>query len=368
MRLGLFMMPMHDPSRDYLTTLRQDQEAVILADSLGYSEAWCGEHITSTAEPVPSSLTFFASLIDRTEQIRFASGVLNLPQMHPSYVASHVAMFDHLCEGRYIMGVGPGGLISDFEMLGLNDHKARPEMMLESIETIHKLWAGGPGYQIDNKYWPIHTHKAIYPELGIGQVLRPYQQPGPPVALSVVSPRSSTARLAGERGWLPISANFIQPRYVASHWEAYAEGCANAGRTADPSVWRIARSVLVTEDAAEAEDYMADPDGGLRFYYRYFIVTYSARGVLEMIKPDVAMPDEQVTEEIVARSMTSHGDPKSVLDQLVALADDWGPFGTLVTVGHDWDRPDMWRKSMRLMATDVLPKLEQHVGTLKAAE
>lgn len=365
MQLGLFMMPMHDPSRNYLTVLRQDQDAIILADSLGFSEVWCGEHLTSTAEPIASSLTFFASLINVAKNITFASGVINLPQQHPAQIASHVAMFDQLCQGRYIMGIGPGGLISDFEMLGLNEPKLRPEMMLESIDTILTLWKGGPGYKIDNKFWPIHTQKAIYPKLGIGQVPRPYQLPNPPIAVSIVSPNSRTAKLAGEKGWIPISANFIQTRYIKSHWDSYAEGCAEHGREAESSIWRIARSILVTDTESEADDYLADPSGGLRFYYRYFITTYKARGVLHLLKPDLKMADEDLTEEKVARSMVTHGNVKNVLDQLVALTDSWGPFGTLVSVGHDWDKPIMWRRSMHLLATEVLPKLTQHVKSLR---
>ena len=44
MELGLFMMPLHHPQRDYQTVLAEDREAVILADQLGFGEVWIGEH------------------------------------------------------------------------------------------------------------------------------------------------------------------------------------------------------------------------------------------------------------------------------------------------------------------------------------
>ena len=62
MKLGFFIMPVHPPARLYAETLREDREAFILADRLGYSEGYCGEHLTDLAENIPSSMTFCASL------------------------------------------------------------------------------------------------------------------------------------------------------------------------------------------------------------------------------------------------------------------------------------------------------------------
>ena len=54
-------MPVHPLTRNYAETLREDREAFILADKLGYSEGYCGEHLTDLAENIPSSLTFIGS-------------------------------------------------------------------------------------------------------------------------------------------------------------------------------------------------------------------------------------------------------------------------------------------------------------------
>lgn len=52
MKLGFFTMPMHPPGRDYTQTLKEDREAVLLADRLGYCEAFIGEHITDVCETI----------------------------------------------------------------------------------------------------------------------------------------------------------------------------------------------------------------------------------------------------------------------------------------------------------------------------
>src|SRR5262244_836254 len=151
-KLGLFTMPFHHPDRDYATILEEDQEAIVLADRLGFTEAFVGEHFSSWSERITSPLIFFASIINRTTHIRFGTGVINLPQLHPATVAAHAAMFDQLCRGRFIMGIGPGGLVSDMELFGVEDAALRPQMMLESIDMVLRLWASDPPYRIDGRF------------------------------------------------------------------------------------------------------------------------------------------------------------------------------------------------------------------------
>ncbi|MBI3629287.1 MAG: LLM class flavin-dependent oxidoreductase [Candidatus Rokubacteria bacterium] len=102
-KLGMFTMPFHHPDRDYATILQEDQEAIVPADRLGFSEAYVGEHFTSWSERITSPLIFLASVISRTRRIRFGTGVINLAQLHPATVAAHAAMFDQLCRGRFII-------------------------------------------------------------------------------------------------------------------------------------------------------------------------------------------------------------------------------------------------------------------------
>ena len=77
-QLGMFSMPFHHPDRDYATILDEDREAIILADRLGFSEAFVGEHYSSLSERIPSPLMFMATVIAQTKRIRFATGVFNM--------------------------------------------------------------------------------------------------------------------------------------------------------------------------------------------------------------------------------------------------------------------------------------------------
>src|SRR4029434_6682439 len=108
MKLGMFMMPVHPLHRNHTETLKEDREAVILADKLGYHDVFIGEQLTDEAENITNSLLFLATLIHSTKNIKLASGTCNLSQIHHVIVAANAAMFDHLCEWRFILGVSPG--------------------------------------------------------------------------------------------------------------------------------------------------------------------------------------------------------------------------------------------------------------------
>ena len=74
MKLSFFTMPIHPVSKPAVQSLREDREAFLLADSLGYSEAYCGEHTTDLAEIITSTVAFLASLAYETKQIRLGTG------------------------------------------------------------------------------------------------------------------------------------------------------------------------------------------------------------------------------------------------------------------------------------------------------
>jgi alkanesulfonate monooxygenase SsuD/methylene tetrahydromethanopterin reductase-like flavin-dependent oxidoreductase (luciferase family) len=366
--LGMFTMPFHHPDRDYTTILQEDRDAIILADQLGFSEVYVGEHFASWSERISSPLMFLSTVIERTRNIRLGTGVLNLPQTHPLTVAAEAAMFDHLCRGRFIMGIGPGGLISDMEMFNLPQAEQRAQMLLEAIDMVLTLWSTNPPYDLPGRFWNLSLKEGVWPDYGVGWVPRPYQTPHPPIALSLVTPNSLSAKTAGARGWIPISGNFFNQRYLRGHWERYVEGCEQAGRRPDPSVWRVARCILVTTSNSEAEEYLADSHNALSYYYRFFRHNFTvARQALFMIKPDPDMPDEVATVDAIKQAQVICGDPDRVLDQLVALRDEIGHFGALLMTGHDWDQPRVWRRSMELLAGDVMPRFRTHVeATLPA--
>ena len=115
------MMPVHPPARSFTETLAEDTEKSLLADKLGFTELWLGEHFSATSEPIPSPMMFMAALLPRTTNLSFGTGVVCIPNHDPLVVAAEAAQFDHMSRGRLMLGVGPGGLFSDFELFGQTD-------------------------------------------------------------------------------------------------------------------------------------------------------------------------------------------------------------------------------------------------------
>ena len=368
MRLGLFMMPLHPPTRDYHEMLDEDLEAVVYADRLGFDEVWIGEHFSSMTEPITSPLIFMAKAIPLTERIKLCTGVLNLPQQHPAVIAGFAAMFDHLAEGRFIMGIGPGGLPSDFELFGLDDDMIRGKMTLESIETILKIWSDEPPYKIEGEFWRIRQEEWHWPELGLGYMPKPYQQPHPPIAIASMSPYPFFAKEAAKRGWHVISANFIPAASAATHWQRYVEGCEEAGIEPDGAIWRLSRTLLVTETDAEAATYLARPENAVRYYFHYLISLMKKAGFSQIMKGLDQFDDDELTVDWAIDNIVIAGSPTTVADRLLAVREQVGPFGTIVATGLDWDDKEFWKRSMALMANEVMPRLAQATTATNAAK
>jgi alkanesulfonate monooxygenase SsuD/methylene tetrahydromethanopterin reductase-like flavin-dependent oxidoreductase (luciferase family) len=366
MELGLFMMPVHHPEKDWAQALQEDCDAVIDADHLGFTEVWIGEHFTTKVEMIPSPFMLFARVLDRAKNIRFGTGVINLPHHNPIVVAAEAAMLDQMSGGRVMLGVGPGGLASDAELFGQADDMAgRSPITLEAIDVILQAWKAGSPFKVEGKHWNFALERAIWEHGGIGQLCRPMQRPHPPIAMAMVGPGGPTAAYIAERDFIPISANFIPLENVEAQWRVYSEAREAAGKPADPAIWRVARNILVTETQAQARDQLCDLDGTLAYYFRYL---RGARRLAEGRQIDASLGPVELHKELGVAEIIDQcviaGTSNQVLDQLVALVDRLGPFGHLITVGHDWEKTGLWQSSMRLLAEDVMPKLSRYAGSV----
>jgi len=361
MRLAYFTMPLHPPERDYTATLKEDREGIVLADLLGLSEAFIGEHITDRAETITSCLAFIASLAHATKSIKLATGTVNLPNNHPAAVAAQVAMIDHMLEGRFLFGISPGGLRTDAEALG-NLDVDRTAMFVEAIDHVLALWTKPAPYDLEGRFWKISTRRTMDLEIGQGAIVTPYQKPHPPIVVTVVAPFSKGIVAAAERGWTPLSANFLQVPWVASHWPRYEEGCAKAGRPARRGDWRVARCVFVADDEATALRYGRGPQGPYHFYMKQMMRKLIGNGRPELFKEDLGMPDSAVSLEYVLDKLVICGTVGSVVDQILSLRERVGDFGTLVYAGVDWVDAKLAKRSLELMASEVMPRVNRAIS------
>jgi alkanesulfonate monooxygenase SsuD/methylene tetrahydromethanopterin reductase-like flavin-dependent oxidoreductase (luciferase family) len=361
MRLGTFMMPLHPPGRNPTETLVEDREAILLADRLGYCEAFVGEHVTDLSENVTSCLMFLASLAHETKQIVLGTGTINMPNSHPAAIAAQVAMLDHILKGRFIMGISPGGLLSDAEVFG-NLGKNRNAMFVEAINMVLDIWNGKAPYDLKGEFFEVTTRQTMLTEIGQGSILKPYQRPHPQIVGTAVAPFSQGVTEMAKRGWQPISANFLLPQWVKSHWPKYVEGRQAAGAAASPSEWRIAKSIFVADDDKVAERYGRGADGPYHFYFKQLTRKLVGNGRANLFKADQKQPDSEITPDYVTNKLVIAGSVDSVVDQLLAFREQVGDFGTLLYACQDWVDPALGRRSMELMAEQVMPRVNAAIA------
>jgi hypothetical protein len=196
--------------------------------------------------------------------MKVGTAVVNLPHSHPWWWP-RMRPCSTTCSRAAILGIGAGVLRST-EALGLLDAD-RNAMFAEAIDHILALWAGTAPIDLKGKYWTISTVKTLWPEIGIGDIVKPYQKPHPPIAGTATDPDSKGLVALGRRGWWPISSHFLHPNCLTSQWANYAKGCVEGGHKVDRAKWRIARSIFVAEDDKVALSYGGDdPASPYRFY------------------------------------------------------------------------------------------------------
>src|SRR5262249_46969777 len=190
----------------------------------------------------------------------------------------------------------------------------------------------------------------------LGYHLRPAQHPHPPIAIAGLTPGSANHKLAGEKGYIPVSLSISpDPSVTARHWDAVIEGAARTGRLPDRGDWRIIRDVYIAPTDAEARTLAK---GGImgRCWREFLLPLYLGLGLGPLLKRDPAMPDEAIDLDYLADNLWLVGSPTTVAGRIMDLQEQTGGFGQLLLVSYDAaDEREPWVRSLRLLAEEVLP-------------
>jgi hypothetical protein len=263
MRLGFFTMPIHPPDKDWRVSLKEDREAFILADELGYVEGYIGEHTTDRAENITSCMMFIASMIEATKRIKLGTGTINLPNTHPAAVAANVAMLDH--------------------MLGASSSASAPAVCF-------------PTRRCSATSTPIATKGSSRPSSGAGDLVehrtvryrgkvlahqhRAHADAGHRPGLHRQAAAEAAPADRRPPRWRRSPRASERPRRAAgtrsrrifcfrsgsrATGRNTSEGCRSGRRNADPANWRVAKSIFVADDDARARAYVMSPASPYRF-------------------------------------------------------------------------------------------------------
>jgi limonene 1,2-monooxygenase len=114
-----------------------------------------------------ASPELFIAAAGRTRHIKLGTGVVSLPYHHPLMVTNRMVLLDHMTKARAMLGVGPGTLVSDAYMLGI-DPPTQRRRMDESLGIIIRLLTETQPITYEAEWFTLKEAVAH---------LRPYTQP-----------------------------------------------------------------------------------------------------------------------------------------------------------------------------------------------
>lgn len=341
LRFGIFLAPFHPVGQNPTLAFERDLELIEHLDSLGFHEAWIGEHHSAGYEIIASPEVFIAAASQRTKHIRLGTGVSSLPYHQPLMLADRMVLLDHLTRGRVMLGVGPGALPSDAFMMGIEVARQR-DMMEEAFEAILELLAGEKPVNRTTDWFTLRDARLQ---------LRPYSDPCFEIAVAAqVSP--SGPRLAGRFGQSLLSIGATSSGgfdILGSHWTVMEERAAEFGTTVDRRKWRLVGPMHIADTKEQAYE---DVQFGLPQWVDYF-----QRVAALPLGPDTTDVAE-MADAMNASGFAVIGTVDDAIAQIQRLIDQSGGFGTFLNMAQEWaDRPAMWR-SYELMARYVFPHFQ----------
>ena len=340
LRFGAFIAPFHPVDENPTLAIERDLELVRWLDSLGYEEAWIGEHHSAGYEIIASPEVFIAAAAERTRHIRLGTGVSSLPYHHPFMLADRIMQLDHMTRGRVMFGAGPGALVSDAFAMGIPAARQR-DMMDEALGVIIALLRGETvNHESD---WFVLKDARLQ--------LTPYSRPHVEIAVaSQVSPTG--ARAAGRHGVGLLSLGATSQggfNALASNWAIAEDIAKENGRTMDRAAWRLVGPMHVAETKDQA---IADVRFGLEKWLYYF------REIANLPVAPVEAGRDPV-EAMIESGIAVIGTPDEAAQKIQALIDQSGGFGCFLFMAHNWAPWEATKRSYDLFARYVAPRFQQ---------
>ena len=342
LKFGIFLAPFHPVGQNPTLALQRDLDLLVHLDSLGFDEAWIGEHHSAGYEIIASPEVFIATAAERTKHIRLGTGVSSLPYHQPLMLADRMVLLDHLTKGRIMLGVGPGALPSDAFMMGI-PVAAQRDRMEEALEAILLLLRDEEPVTMKTDWFTLENARLN---------LRPYTHPHFEVAVaSQVSPTG--ARAAGRFGASLLSIGATNQQgfdMLGYNWTIAEERAEQFGTTVERKNWRLVGPMHIAETREQA---YKDVEFGLADWIDYF-----QRVAALPVAPDTSN-SEEMADAINKSGFAVIGSPDDAIAQIERLIEQsGGGFGTFLNMAHEWADTAATRRSYELMARYVFPHFQ----------
>ena len=293
------------------------------------------EHHGTPIGLAPSPVVFLAAVAQRTTTLRFGPMVFCLAGYHPYRLYEEICMLDHISGGRLELGIGRGASPIELSFLGIADIETANAMYAESLEVIFRAFEGG-SLNFDGAYYTFDN---------VPIVMRPVQQPHPPLWYGISSP-DTTVWAAKHRvnlltGLKAAGARAIHDRYRLE-W-------AKAGN--DPHEFPFFGSnkhIVIADTDAEA---LAIARPAYDLYTEHTGLLWKQRNIKQSWVADF--------DTALAGGLIFVGSPRTVRDALAKFIDESGINYLAARVAFGNLTFEQSMRSLEFLTTNVFPDLAE---------
>ena len=210
MEIGIFVLETNS-SRDPAVLAKR-------AEELGFQSFWVAEvpiiptktapypgsrevKLPETYNHVPDPFVALARASGATSTIKLGTGICLVPEHNPLLLAKQVATLDHLSGGRFIFGIGAGGLKEETEIMG-GDFPHRWTQARDAVLAMKELWT-----KEEAEY-----HGIYYNFPPVRSFPKPAQKPHPPVFLGGRARNVFKRVVEWGDGWMPTRISLDEIR------------------------------------------------------------------------------------------------------------------------------------------------------------
>lgn len=294
MRIGVLLLPT-DP-------LAETMERARHIEALGYDHLWTYDHLSwrrYRGRRWFAAIPWLTAVAGATSRIRLGTMVASPNMRHPVTLAQDVVTLDHASNGRFIFGIGAGGVGFDSTVFGQEplSRAALVDRLAEFVALTDRLLRE-----------PIVSHEGAYYTVHEACIQPPcVQEPRVPIAVAAAGPRSlALAARYGDAwitfgGWTDSSPSEAEATVRAQNRQL-DDACAAIGR--DPST--IQRIYLIgTSEERPLASVAAFAD---------FVGRYTEIGFTDVVfhhpRPDDPVWDEpeSIVDEIATHLLPTFAD------------------------------------------------------------
>jgi alkanesulfonate monooxygenase SsuD/methylene tetrahydromethanopterin reductase-like flavin-dependent oxidoreductase (luciferase family) len=331
MRFGLMIRGQYPIGDDMRVRLKEDLDAAVRAEQLGYDCIGKGSHYSSHPFQYIQQIPYLCQVALLAPKLRLIPSVVLLPLHSPLHVAEELASLDVMCDGKMIFGAGIGYREVEFNAFGTTT-KQSGQRFEECLTAVKRLWTED-----------FVTMEASYFKLDHANcTVLPLQKPLPPVWIGANANVGIRRAARMSDAWMINPHNKIDT--IAQQMEVYKRALDDAGKPF-PDELPMMRECFVARSREEAVR-LARPS--LEAKYK----AYKDWG------QDKVMPSGDAFSgdfEDLMNDRFLFGSPAEVVEQILVLKRRFG-VNTLILGIHWVGMPaSLAMEQMQLISEEVFP-------------